>query len=215
MFISEGFQIVALHFLVTHSFLLVLHHYILFFRIFLFLLLVFLRKIGESIQVPFTRYRFHFNGIGFISNWPSVYTRTHESDTLHTGFCVCAEKRSENFMKPIRIMKTVSSEQTDFVSNRGGESDVNWKLYRVKGPQFLNKANTYIWEVFLRTLQTDGVSGIACDDGAFSGSFGCKESDVALASLTRVLVKVAEDPSQAGLNAGVVQTLPVGDSNYL
>ena len=38
---------------------------------------------------------------------------------------------------------------------------------------------------------------------------------MALASSTRVSVKVAEDPSQAGLNAGVVQTLPVGDSNYL
>ena len=44
-------------------------------------------NLNESVsKAPFTRYRFHS-----ISDWPPVYTRTHQSDALHTVFAFSNE----------------------------------------------------------------------------------------------------------------------------
>ena len=42
--------------------------------------------VSYRIGLLFTRYRFHF-----ISDWPPVYTRTHQSDMLHTVFAFSNE----------------------------------------------------------------------------------------------------------------------------
>ena len=46
--------------------------------------------IKNSTKAPFTRYRFHS-----ISDWPPVYTRTHQSDMLHTVFAFSNENALE------------------------------------------------------------------------------------------------------------------------